>query len=79
MTLNDLTSKFSDLGNDYSQTFIDFLEPENKSIVLQENSMLVNEVGDLVINFSMWSHLKLGEAAISSKARALNNSTNLQL
>lgn len=52
ITLTELIGKFADLGDDYSQTFIDFLEPENKSIILEEDSMSVDEAGDLVIRFS---------------------------
>lgn len=55
ITLSELIGKFKGLGDDYSNTFIDFLQPNKKSMIIQEDSIYVSNKGDLVIKFHKWT------------------------
>lgn len=54
ITLDELIGRFNDLGGEFSETYIDFLQPDKKSIVLKEDSIYIGKNNELVIQFHKW-------------------------
>ena len=55
--LNELISRFCDLGEDYYDTLIDFLQPDKKSMIINEDSIYISEDKFLVIQFDEYMRI----------------------
>lgn len=58
ITVSDFINKLKSLGDEYLKGFVDFLDPENKSMILrfsdEEDSFIINEEGGILIQFYEW-------------------------
>lgn len=54
INLNEFICKFKELGENYSKTFIDFLRPKYRSMIIDSDSIKKGKNNNLIVQFKNW-------------------------